>query len=189
VQETDESGHMSSPDADADLIRRAQNGERDAFEALIGAYYDVIYRIAYKWCGDKADAEDVTQNACIKLARAIDGYRFEAAFVTWLYPLVINTAKDWARAQKARATVPLDEDTGRAEAPAGEETVFAAQVMAFIRGLPDKEREALYLVFGEGLTHREAAAAMACKESTVSWYIFEARKKLLSFQQMECRYG
>lgn len=178
----------SDPDAEPDLIKRAQSGDRDAFEALIGAYYDVIYRIAYKWCGAKADAEDITQNACIKLARAIGSYRFESSFVTWLYPLVINTAKDWAKARKA-PTVALDENDGRSQAPAGEETVFASQVMAFIRKLPDKEREAIYLVFGEGLTHREAAAAMACKESTVSWYIFEARKKLLSLQPMECRYG
>jgi RNA polymerase sigma-70 factor (ECF subfamily) len=170
------------------LIKQAQNGDRTAFEALLRSYYDVIYRIAYKWCGNKADAEDITQNACIKLARSIDSFRFRSAFVTWLYPLVINTAKDWAKGRKP-PTAETDVDLEPAQAPTGEEMVFASQIMAYVRKLPEKEKEALYLVFSEGLTHREAAAVMDCKESTVSWYIHEARKKLLSFQQMECRYG
>ena len=70
-----------------------------------------------------------------------------------------------------------------------EETVYVSQVMAYVRTLPDREKEALYLVFSEGLSHREASVAMNCKESTVSWYIFEARKKLQSFQEQECRHG
>ncbi|MGI9388292.1 MAG: RNA polymerase sigma factor [Methyloligellaceae bacterium] len=179
---------MTDPTDESALIKQAQNGDRTAFEALLRGYYDVIYRIAYKWCGNKADAEDITQNACIKLARSIGSFRFQSAFVTWLYPLVINTAKDWAKGRKPAAAA-MDADLEPAQAPTGEDTVFARQVMAHVRTLPDKEKEALYLVFSEGLTHREAAAVMDCKESTVSWYIHEARKKLLSFQQMECRYG
>jgi RNA polymerase sigma-70 factor (ECF subfamily) len=87
------------------LIRRAQAGDRTAFEALLNQYYDVIYRIAYKWSGVRADAEDITQNVCIKLARSIGLFGFRSAFLSWLYPLVINTAKDWARQQKAHVTV------------------------------------------------------------------------------------
>ena len=179
---------MTDPAEETVLIKRAQNGDRTAFEALLRRYYDVIYRIAFKWCGNKADAEDITQNACIKLARSIDSFRFRSGFVTWLYPLVINTAKDWAKGRK----MPVADTDAVAETavpPSGDDTVFMKQVMAYVRTLPDKEKEALYLVFSEGLTHREAAAVMDCKESTVSWYIHEARKKLLSFQQMECRYG
>jgi RNA polymerase sigma-70 factor (ECF subfamily) len=152
------------------------------------SHYDMMYRIAYKWCGNKADAEDITQNACIKLARSIGNFRFRSAFATWLYPLVINTAKDWAKA-RARPTVELDAEAGHAEAPVAEEKVYVSQVMAYVRTLPDREKEALYLVFSEGLSHREASVAMNCKESTVSWYIHEARKKLQSFQELECRHG
>ena len=50
--------------------------------------------------------------------------------------------------------------------------------MAAVYALPEKEKTALLLVMGEGLSHREAAQSMDCKESTVSWYIHEARKKL-----------
>ena len=57
--------------SDTELIRQAQGGDRSAFEALLRLHYDTIYRIAYKWCGNRVDAQDITQNACIKLARAM----------------------------------------------------------------------------------------------------------------------
>ena len=59
-----------------------------------------------------------------------------------------------------------------------DETVYAEQVIASIHQLPDGEKEALLLVVSEGLSHREAADIIGCKESTVSWRIHEARKKL-----------
>jgi RNA polymerase sigma-70 factor (ECF subfamily) len=179
---------MTGPSDETALIERARSGDREAFEALVRGHYDAMYRMAFKWCGDKADAEDITQNACIKLARSIGTFRFQSAFRTWLYRLVINTAKDWAKA-RPRRTTDHEIETGRAEAPAGEDRVYAMQVMAYVQTMPDREKSALLLVFGEGLSHREAAAAMDCKESTVSWYIHEARKKLHSFQNQERRYG
>ena len=66
---------------------------------------------------------------------------------------------------------------------------YCAAILTQVRALPDKEREAIILVFSEGLSHREASLVMACKESTVSWYIHEARKKLRSFRTMEFRHG
>ena len=180
---------MSVPiDDERALIERAQAGDRDAFEALIGGYYDAIYRIAYRWCGNKADAEDVTQNACIKLARSIDSFRFQSAFLTWVHTLVINTAKDWSKA-RGKPAVELADSVDRAHPPDGEEKVYANQVMDHVRALPDREKEALLLVVVEGLTHGETAAVMNCKESTVSWYVHEARKKLQSLLHLERRHG
>ncbi len=179
---------MAETAEESELIRRAQQGDRAAFESLVRSHYDVMYRIAFKWCGDRADAEDITQNACIKLARSIDSFRFRSAFSTWLYTLVITTAKDWAKARARHPSAEISENT-RAEAPAADSAVYAHQTMAYIRTLPDKEKEALYLVFSEGLTHSAAAIVMQCKESTVSWYIHEARKKLKSFQEVERRHG
>ena len=183
---------MTEPDDVAVLIRQAQGGDRAAFEAVLRAHYGVMYRIAFKWCGNRADAEDITQTACIKLARSISTFRFKSAFPTWLCRLVINTAKDWAKARPQQATgseFDVDREIERPEAAAGEDRVYAGQVMAYVRTMPDREKTALYLVFSEGLTHREAALVMECKESTVSWYIHEARKKLQTFKQLERRHG
>lgn len=178
---------MTEP-TDRELIEGARRGERGAFEALLRQHYDTIYRIAYKWCGNREDAQDITQTACIKLARAIGSFRFESAFVTWLYPLVINTAKDWVKARARHPAAELSE-ADRSVAPVAEATVYAKQLLERIRALPAREREAITLVFSEGLSHREAARVMACGESTVSWYIHQARQKLQAFRERESRHG
>jgi len=179
---------MTVPSDESTLIKQAQSGDRGAFESLLRAHYDVMYRMAFNRCGNKEDAEDITQNACIKLAGSIGTFQFQSEFLTWLYRLVINTAKDWAKA-RPRHTADPDIETCRSEAPVGEDRVYARQVMAFVRTMPEREKVAIYLVFGEELTHREAATVMDCKESTVSWYIHEARKKLQTFEKLEGRYG
>ena len=183
---------MTGMDEQTLLIKRAQSGHREAFEALLSSHYDVMYRMAFKWCGNREDAEDITQNACIKLAKSIVTFQFRSSFRTWLYRVVINAAKDWAKARpKDRPQRTEDRITGidRMGYPAGEDKVYAMEVLAHIRTMPKRERVALFLVFGEGLTHHEAAKVMDCKESTVSWYIHEARKNLQSFKTQERRYG
>ncbi len=179
---------MTDADEQTALIKQAQNGDKGAFETLLRSHYDVMYRTAYRWCGNRPDAEDITQNACIKLARSIDTFRFQSAFLSWLYRLVINTAKDWAKARPLQS-VDRTIEADRGAAPVAEERVYAGQVMAYVRTMPEREQVALFLVFSEGMTHREAATVMECKESTVSWYIHEARKKLKSFKEVERRYG
>ncbi len=82
------------------LVRRAQGGEVAAFAELVDLYYDTIYRIAWKWCAHRANAQDIAQQACIKLAGSLGQFRFQAAFSSWLYQLVINCARDWQRAQQ-----------------------------------------------------------------------------------------
>lgn len=172
-------------DQDDELIKRAQAGNRGAFETLLQEYYDTMFRMAFKWSGNRADAEDVTQNACIKLARSLGSFRFESAFTSWLYRLVINTAIDWQKAN--RKHVPLPESGFIGVAPENaERDMQNKEALAAVLALPEKEKTALLLVFSEGMTHAEAAAVMDVKESTVSWYIHEARKKLT---EKERRHG
>ncbi|MCK5888326.1 MAG: RNA polymerase sigma factor [Methylococcales bacterium] len=162
------------------LAKVAASGDRNAFETLVSKHYETIYRIAYKWCGKQADAEDITQNACIKLARSIGSFRGDAAFTSWLYRLVINVAKDWQRQQMASSQQePISDNIiDKVTLSQADDSVYAQQVIAGIHQLPEGEKEALLLVVSEGLSHAEAAEIIGCKESTVSWRIHEARKKL-----------
>jgi RNA polymerase sigma-70 factor (ECF subfamily) len=165
------------------LIRAAQGGDADAFEALLEAHYDTLYRFAYKWSGHPADADDITQQACIKLAGALSSYRFESAFTTWLYRVVVNCAKDWARAQGRHLAEPLEPalEQGTAEAvgekEAVEHHVFLHQLLERLDQLPDGLKETLLLVHAEGLSHADAARVLDVKESTVSWRLHEFRKR------------
>lgn len=174
--------------SDAELIKRACAGEARAFEALLNRHYDTMFKMAFKWAQNRQDAEDITQNACIKLARALGSYEHKAAFTTWLYRLVINTAIDMKRQEKRhqQTQAEIEEISGH-ENP--ESALYAREVIAQVDKLPEKEKGALLLVFGEGLSHGEAAYVLGVKESTVSWYIHEARKKLETFENLSKKGG
>jgi RNA polymerase sigma-70 factor (ECF subfamily) len=166
--------------SDADLIGRAKGGDRGAFGTLLERHYDFVYRAAYRWCGKKADAEDIAQEVCVRLGKAIRDYRGGGAFTTWLYAVTMNAARDMMR-KRARETVKSEaygvhaliagEAAAEADDPA--EALWAA-----VRKLSDKQRDAVLLVYGEGLSHAAAAEAMAISEATVSWHIHEAKKRL-----------
>ncbi len=178
------------PEADdIELINRAAGGDVDAFEALVNDYYEVMYKMAFKWCANGRDAEDITQEACIKLARGISSYKGDSKFTSWLYRLVINTAKDWCKSQNRHPDgVELIESLAAEESKA-DEKIYAAQVWCEVYKLPEAEKESLILVAGQGLSHKEAAQISGVKESTVSWRIHEARKKLQSIFGKEQNYG
>ena len=161
------------------LIKQAQNGDARAFEELLGIHYDTLFRFAYKWCGNREDAEDVTQQACMKLARSIDQFRFDAAFTSWLYRLVINCAKDWSKSQKRHhGQDDIEDHTEIESVNSTESNVLAWQVLSQLDSLPDGIKETILLVHAEGLSHREAADALGVKESTISWRLHEVRKSL-----------
>ncbi|CAA0095847.1 ECF RNA polymerase sigma-E factor [Halioglobus japonicus] len=158
-----------------EIIGRAQRGDRDAFSRLVEDHYATIFRFACRYCGNRQDAEDVTQQACIKLARSLAQFRFESAFSTWLYRLVINCARDWLKSQCKRESDELDEIPvpGKQES-----TVLLHQVIALVDRMGEGFRESVALVLGMGMTHAEAAAILEVKESTVSWRLHEIRKRL-----------
>jgi RNA polymerase sigma factor (sigma-70 family) len=163
---------------DQALIRRAQAGDAQAFEQLLECYYETLFRFAYKWCGNRADAEDVTQQACIKLSRSLGQFRFESAFSSWLYRVVVNCARDWARSQARHASEPAElVEQVASDSVSVERQVYLWQLLHQLDELPEGIKETLLLVYAEGLTHSEAARVLEVKESTVSWRIHEFRKQ------------
>lgn len=171
---------------DAALIRAAQRGEPHAFGELIGRYYDTLYRFAFRWCGNRVEAEDITQQACIKLARSIGQFRFEAAFSSWLYRLVINCAKDWQSSQRRHygQEITLEEPTADGEQQA-QTRIYLQQVLNQVQHMGEQYKETALLVFAEGLSHAEAAEILEVKESTVSWRLHEIRKQLQLLQNTQ----
>lgn len=158
-----------------DTLKRAQQGDRAAFAQLIDDHYDAMYRFAYKYCGNQQDAEDVTQQACIKLARTIVQFRFESSFTTWLYRIVVNVARDHYRVNDA----PMESLESDIEIDAGaEHVVMLNQILLLVAQMGEEYRDTLVLVIAEGLSHAQAAEILAVKESTVSWRIHEIRRRL-----------
>ncbi len=170
---------MNDEMTDEQLIREAAGGNAYAFSQLVERHYITIYKMAYKYVGVKSDAEDIAQDACIKLAGNIDSFRFDSAFTTWLYRLVINTAKDYLKKknrQNSREGL-LFEDALMVAAPDNQEKQMQTrQALEVIDTLPEKLRDAVILVCWEGLTHKEAAEILGVSEATVSWRLHEVRK-------------
>lgn len=168
--------------SDNELARRAGGGDRDAFADLVRRHYDGIYRLAYRWCHSRADAQDIAQEVCLKLADKIGSFDGRSAFTTWCYRIVINTAKDFARRCGTRqrheaAFAQSQAEDGPNPGPARDDDPHEPLQRALDR-LSEKQKSAVLLVLGQGMSHREAAQALGCFEATVSWRIHQARKKL-----------
>jgi RNA polymerase sigma-70 factor, ECF subfamily len=180
---------------DDDLVQKAAAGCESAFKALVVAHYDDIYRTAWRWVGSREEAEDVAQDVCIKLAAAIRGFRGEAEFSTWLHRVTYTAAMDHLRARRRslwdrggqilvrrptssaskaeRVDAPLESST-----PTPEDEIIDQELWREVRALPPQQRDAVLLVYGEDLSHAEAAEIMGCSESTVSGHLHTARKRL-----------
>jgi len=166
--------------SDRHLVDRAQRGDARAFERLVTRHYTTVYRAAYRWCGIREDAEDITQDVFVKVAQKLGSFTGKAAFRTWLYRVTMNTAMDFGRRRSTRQAFSRawkDGMEGPAENP-GEEAEAVRELYAAIDGLPPRQKAAALLVWGEGFTHKEAASVLECAEATVSAHLFQARKNL-----------
>ena len=162
------------------LIEKAQKGDRAAFSQLLDLHYVFVRSVAWRWCGRTCDVDDVAQDVCIRLAKSLDRFRGDGQFKTWLYTLTINVARDHLR-KLGRETRNLQiwaDDPTTVSLHAGADETRLDDVWAAVRTLPPKQCDAVLLVYAEGLSHAQAAEVLHCSESTVSWQVHEAKKKL-----------
>lgn len=169
------------PNGDVDrLVHAARNGDVQAFTRLVELQYPFVFRTAFRWLGNRSDAEDVAQTVCMKLAQALGRFDGRSAFSTWLYRVTLNAVRDLQRAHQrvARQADALELVVGDQAAPAQEDRLRVADLWRVVRQLPEKQRDAVLLVYAEQLSQAEAAVVMNCKEATVAWHIHMARKAL-----------
>lgn len=173
---------------DIELVDLAKGGQARALEQLFEKHYITVYRLAYKWCGVKEDAEDIAQEVFVKLVHKLHTFRQKSAFKTWLYRIVVNTAKDFSRKRAGKQALEADfvlEQHRHNPGGSGGDTVETPRLMAAIDKLPLKQKEAVLLVYGEGLSHQETSKVLGCAETTVSWRIFQAKKRLKKSLEQE----
>jgi len=183
---------MSERDADLQLVRRVQQGDKRAFELLVGKYQRRITRLLSRMMRDPADIEDVAQEAFIKAYRALPNFRGDSAFYTWLYRIAINTAKNHFAAQGRRAPTVVandiedqenSEDSVHLSDTATPDSLYQSKQVGLavnraIDQLPPDLRTAIVLRELEGLSYDEIAEAMSCPVGTVRSRIFRAREAI-----------
>lgn len=161
-----------------ELIQKASHGDRLAFGQLVEMHYDFIHAVAWKWTRNRADADDIAQDVCVRLANAIGSFRGDGRFRTWLYALVLNSVRDLSRkSQREQRNMAEWMADPSVQSDAGEVDDMQ-EIWAAVQGLSPKQRDSIMLVYGEGLDHGEAADVLGCSERTVSWHLHEARKRL-----------
>jgi RNA polymerase sigma-70 factor, ECF subfamily len=160
------------------LIRRAQDGDVGSFAELLDLHYDMIFGLAWKWCGHRANAEDIAQQACIKLAGSLPQFRFQAAFTSWLYQLVLSCARDWQRAQQRHDHDELSGNEPTADHARTEDHIYLAQLLEQLDRLGEGMKETALLVHAEGLSHAEAGRLLGVSESTISWRVHTIRRHM-----------
>lgn len=161
---------------DGSIIEACQQGDRDAFQLLFETYKDKVFSLAvYTVGGDRAIADDVTQQIFLKLFTAIRQFRGDSEFTTWLYRLVVNACIDERR--KRKRWLPWGEtETVAMKDPAErkpQEKQFARlevseAVQAAIAELKPKFRLPILLKYIEGLSYEEIAGVMGCSKGTVA---------------------
>jgi RNA polymerase sigma-70 factor (ECF subfamily) len=177
-------------DADEQLVAKVQSGDRRSFDLLVLKYQHKVMGLVRRFVKDPTEAEDVAQEAFIKAYRAINTFRGDSAFYTWLYRIAVNTAKNTLDARKRRPGSDLDiedaEDFAFSDSlriDENPENLLAGEDMHRIVeetlvSLPEDLRKALMLREFDGLSYEEIAQMMGCPIGTVRSRIFRAREAI-----------
>ena len=165
-----------------DILRRAQQGDSEAFRQLVEAYQTQVYRLALRMCGADG-ADDVTQDAFVAAWRALPNFRSDCRFSTWLYRLTTNAAIDCLRREKRhRDADDLDgvelPDGGDTPQEAAERTETQTAVRSALSALSDEHRQVLLLRYMQELDYGEIAVSLGISEGTVKSRINRAKARL-----------
>jgi len=169
-----------------ETIRRAQAGDRQAIADLVVSQQRYVYSIAMTIVRDPTDAADLTQDAFIRLLRALGSYRGETKFTTWLYRLVVNLGIDRLR-RRGAPPIRLDEDPSldvasndpSDDAPLVVERGEEGRLIRDALGrLPDAQRLALTLHYFEDMRYEDIAEVMGVPLNTVKSHIRRGKARL-----------
>ena len=169
---------------DEELVARSMDGDADSFNQLIKRWERPIYALAYRTLGREDDARDVCQETFLRAYRAINGFKGQAKFSSWLYRIALNLCRDWMRRQRRQPTVQPPEDVDIADLAAERgpsesiETLVGRRqlgraVAAAMARLPEEQRTAIVLKEYHGLTFQEIAEMQGVPLSTVKTRLYQ----------------
>ena len=174
---------MGDTDDEKAWVCQSRNGDPAAFESLVRAHQRMIHALTYRMTGSLADAEDLAQETFVRAYRQLDSFEGTAKFSSWLYRIAVNVCLNWRQRERRREQVHADwaesnEALNAEGVPGPADDTLSQEVQAALMKLPAKQRAAVVLTVYDGRNHAEAAKILGCSETTVSWRIFSARRKL-----------
>jgi RNA polymerase sigma-70 factor (ECF subfamily) len=165
------------------LIARAQSGDTGAFRELVDRHRARAYTLALRILRSTSDAEEVAQDAFVRVWTALPGFRGESSFGTWLYRIVARRAFDRAAVlRNRRAREQAEDQLPEAAASSGgdEDTLRAALLQRLVADLSPAQRSAVTLFYYEGRSVEQVSEILGMPENTVKTHLLRARAALRS---------
>ena len=181
----------SRPEADRELVQRAQEGEQQAFEELVRRHQGRVFAVAGGILRTREDVEDIAQQVFLKAYLSIKRFDQRAAFTTWLYKITVNECWDLLRKRKVRPLMyeadlneeqahayQAKEDGGGAALDVRERLEVREMVEQWLDCLDEKDRTMLVMKEVQGFTVEEIAGIMELNGNTVKVRLFRARQRV-----------
>ena len=173
--------------SDPELVRRCLQGDNSGFDVLVHNYQQRVYALCYRTLGDPDQAADATQEAFVKAYLALESFRQEASFLTWLFRIASNTCVDMTRRAARRRADSLDDLVAQSNEPASaeptpERVALRADTDRIVRqaiaSVPMNHRLPLVMYYFGDMSTKEIAAALTRPEATVRSHLRCAREAL-----------
>jgi RNA polymerase sigma-70 factor, ECF subfamily len=176
---------------DYSLVREAQGGSQAAFEQLVHTYDQAVLRLALRLTGSASDAQDIHQEAFLKVYKKLDSFRFECSFGTWIYRIVTNVCLDHLRRNRARKTINAieitdddllnqlsDDRPGNNPEQQLLDRELGVHIAKALQRLTPRERLVFDLKHFEGLKLQSVSEILNASEGSVKMTFFRATRKL-----------
>jgi len=170
--------------SDEELVARSIGGDQESFNQLVLRWERPIYALAYRVIGREEDARDVCQETFLRAFRALNGFRGQAKFSSWLYRIALNLCRDWVRKERRTPVVQAPEELEvlemaalREPTPSVEDLVARRELTRVVERamarLPEEQRTAIILKEYHELTFKEIADLVGCPLSTVKTRLYQ----------------
>jgi RNA polymerase sigma-70 factor (ECF subfamily) len=168
-------------DEERRLIQACQEGDLDAFGDLVRRYEKKVYWIAFNLVGDAEDAQDLAQEAFLRVFKAIERFKLQYNFYTWLYRIVVNLAIDHLRKHGKQQKVSLEECPVDPPTFAGperhlENIELESRIQSVLDSLPPKYKTVIVLRDIHEMPCAEISKIIHCTNATTRWRLHKARE-------------
>lgn len=169
------------------LVQRSTQGDEGAFRSLVEQHQDDVYNLALRYFGDGDAAEEITQDAFVRLYRALPDFRFDSTLSTWLHRVTVNLCRDrWRQGDRAKKEVSLEEVAFSRELPSGrpspERQLMTMETQQAVQrcllSLPEEHREVVLLRYLNDLSYKEIADSLGVSAGTVASRLHRGLKLL-----------
>ncbi len=165
------------------LVEEVLQGKHSSFELLLQPYRTGLLNMAFRITGDREEAQEVCQDALLKIFKYLKSYKKGRSFKTWSYKILMNTSYDYLKEKKKfKRVIESQKSASVYEVPQIEQKVWKNQMKEKIQNMLDilspKEKAVFLLRDSEGLSVREASLVLGCSQISVRTHLSRARQKI-----------